>query len=790
MNFTVLDGLSELRDRKNWVCWCLELDEETDPPHWDKIPYTPRTGGKALANKSETWGLYGQAKARCLTTDSRYSGPGFEFTPPLVAIDWDNVVDPQTGAVDDDVLAAVRRLGTYTERSPRGAGLHTIGLAPDLILRQGEKRAALPPVNGRARHIEIYNSGRFFTMTGRHEPWTPREIRDVTGTLDEIRARFLPQRAPAARVATTATGPSLADQDILNLADSAQNRDKFTRLWDGNASDYPSSSEADAALCCLLAFYTRDPDQIDRLFCQSGLYREKWDRPDYKERTIASALGLVTESYSGSNPRETPITLTTATSRLPEQPRTNLPDSLMQTDAGNALRLKRHHGDDLLYCHASGTWYAWDGCRYREDDTGEIERRAKSTAVSIAHEAAAAPTDEARKVLLSWAAKSLSESKIMGMIALARSEMPVRRGDLDTNPWLLNCLNGVLDLRTGQLGQHTRDLRLTKLAPVEYDPQARSDTWERVLHDATGGDVAFMEFLQDCAGYSLCGDKSEEKVLLVIGPAATGKSTYLEALKATLGADYARTADFRHFLEQRGSGTGATSHIARLAGARLVTGVETKEDARMAEALVKWLTGGDTIVARFLYKEEFEFRPTFTIWLASNYPPKVRDDDDAVWRRIVRVPFTRVVPESKRDPEVKATLSDPARSGAAILAWAVKGCLRWQQRGLVIPPVVQEATKHYRLEMDVLANFLEDCCVVGPDKWASSASLHEAYATWARENHEQHPLSKRALAERLKRHDFIDEKRSGARGWLGVGILEEREEPEEKDDKDWTHRTH
>ena len=448
------------------------------------------------------------------------------------------------------------------------------------------------------------------------------------------------------------------------------------------------------------------------------------------------------------------------------------------TDLGNARRLVSLHGADLRYSHALQRWYVWDGRRWQPDTTGEVFRRAKATVAAIYAEAAAAADDEGRKAIGRWATRSEGEGRIRSMVSLAESEpkIPITTVQLDAEPWLLNCLNGTIDLRTGLLREHRRADLLTKLAPVEYDPSARLDLWERVLDEATNGDAEFKAFLQRTAGYAATGDTSEEVLFFVHGPEATGKSTYLEALKAAFG-EYAATADFESFLARRESG-GPRNDIARLAGARFVASIEVDEGKRLAEGLIKMLTGGDTVSARFLYREAFEFRPSFKLFLAANHAPAVRDDDAAMWRRILRVPFEHSVPKEKRDPKVKATLRDPSVAGPAILAWAVRGCLDWQRNGLGVPPVVERATQAYREAMDPLTDFLEDCCVMAPGAWVSSADLRKAYEDWGRENGEGRDLLKgKAFGERLRGRGCKDERRAykgaQARGWAGIGLVGE-----------------
>jgi putative DNA primase/helicase len=355
------------------------------------------------------------------------------------------------------------------------------------------------------------------------------------------------------------------------------------------------------------------------------------------------------------------------------------------------------------------------------------------------------------------------------MLELARN-MPgiaVASEDFDQNPWILVVENGTIDLRTGALEPHRREDLCTRLAPVVYDPQATLPLWDRFLRAATNEDEALIAFLQRCAGYSLTGDVSEEKLFFVHGPTGTGKSTFLMALQAALG-DYAQTADFETFLAQRYANI--RNDIARMRGARMVVSIEVDKGRRLAEGLVKTLIGGDRVAARFLHREHFEFKPQMKLWLVANDAPKMRDDDSALWRRVLRVPFEHMIPEDERDPSVKATLTNPALSGAAIIAWAVQGCLLWQQYRLAIPPVVRAATESLRAENDPLRDFWTDCCVFSPTAIVTSNALWSAYIAWATENGAR-AVNRQEFADRLRRLGIRDHKGAkGVRMWIGIRI--------------------
>ncbi len=327
------------------------------------------------------------------------------------------------------------------------------------------------------------------------------------------------------------------------------------------------------------------------------------------------------------------------------------------TDMGNAIRLASLYGDDLKYCYQSKKWLIWTGTHWTWDDKGLIFQKAKDTVRSIYEEAAGADDKDERRNLATWAMDSESAKSIRAMIKLAESELPITMRELDRNQWLLNVKNGTLDLKTGELKNHNRNDFITKMAPVIYNPNAKSDIFDSFLERILPS-KELREFVQRAAGYSITGDTSEEKLFFAFGPAATGKSTLLSAISAVLG-DYAATADFESFLSSKGGfGGGPRNDIARLAGRRFVQSVEVDEGKKLAESLIKQITGGDTISARFLHQEYFEFVPSFKLWMAANFQPRVNADDAAMWRRILQIPFDQHIPEEERDPSIKLHLRD------------------------------------------------------------------------------------------------------------------------------------
>jgi putative DNA primase/helicase len=420
------------------------------------------------------------------------------------------------------------------------------------------------------------------------------------------------------------------------------------------------------------------------------------------------------------------------------------------TDLGNSERFADEHGDLVRYCDQQKSWYVWDGKRWRRDVVQKVKRLATRTVRGIYAEAAGASSKEARESIADHAKASESSGRISAMVRLAQvlPDVAIRADVLDTDPWLLNVLDGTLELRTGTLGPHDPRHLITKLAPVGFDPHASSELWDGFVRDVTGGDVELACYLQRAAGYSLTGKPTEHAVFFLHGPPATGKSKFTGALKDVLG-DYAVQTAFETFLAKRFGG-GASNDIADLAGARLVLATEADRGRRFAEATLKQLTGGDTVRARQLYQSNFEFKPQFTLWLAANDAPQVNNEDDAIFRRMNIIPFTQVVPVEKQDKDLGDKLAAPTVR-AAILAWAVEGCLAWQDGGLRVPKIVVDATAQYREEQDPLEFFLDECCVVELDCVVLKAKLQQVYVVWAKASGVRSGLSPREFSRRIAR---------------------------------------
>lgn len=483
---------------------------------------------------------------------------------------------------------------------------------------------------------------------------------------------------------------------------------------------------------------------------------EREARKIVTEKYAPAANALGTKKGDPYTAREAKESVRQAFKRDARDPNPAVVHGFRTTDAGNAQRFAAQHGEDVRFNSEWNHWLVWDGSRWGKDRTLGVQQRAKETAESIYSEAAAAADQDSRARLAKWAVTSEKRSSIESMIVLARSEVAVTADQLDADPWLLNCANGALDLKTGELLPQTKELMVTKVSPVAYNPDAKAARWEPFLRIVLP-DPEMREFVQKAVGYSLTGDTREQALFITYGSGQNGKSTFLEAVRNVVG-EYAQNAPTEMLLNKK-TGGGIPNDVARLRGARYVTAIETAKGRRMEETLVKQLTGGDTVTARFMRAEFFEFTPVAKIWMATNHKPIITGTDEGIWRRIRLIPFIVKIPPEDLDPTLPAALQAEA---PGILAWAVRGALAWQREGLDPPTAVVEATGKYREDMDVLGNFLRENCRVAEDAVGVRASLFAAYENWCHENNLRAP-SAQGFNEMLRDRGF-EERRKRLKG--------------------------
>lgn len=435
-----------------------------------------------------------------------------------------------------------------------------------------------------------------------------------------------------------------------------------------------------------------------------------------------------------------------------------------RTDIGNGKRLILHHGKDLRYCHPWGKWLVWDGKRWRIDDTAEVERRAKDVVSKLWEESMKVSRDvgagEMIKVF-SFAKYSGSATAINRMMSTAASEAGAQivPGQLDSDPWVLNCLNGTVSLRDGTISPHDRSRLLTKLSPVEYQPDAVCPVWERFLLSVFGGDDSLVGYVRRLCGYWITGVVKEQILPILHGSGANGKTTFLNSFMDILGPDYAMKA-VPDFLMAKKNEAHPTDK-ADLFGKRFVACSETEEGRRLAESIVKELTGSEKVRARRMREDFWEFNPTHKIALCTNHRPRVSGTDVGIWRRLRLIPFVvrfwdpdnevAGPEELRQDKELPEKL---IAEYPGILTWIVRGCLEWLHFGEQSPEAVRRETASYKESQDIIGAFLKECCVQGEYYAIRAGELYAANQAWREANGEWGGISQRQFGQAMTERGF------------------------------------
>jgi len=726
----------ELRALRQWVGWKLEFKDDGKA---NKRPVDASTGYYASTTDKSKYSTFDVA----LESIAKFGlmGVGFVFTREdnYVGVDLDACRDKTTGELESWAQHVVDQFDTYSEVSPSGTGIKMI------------VRGKLPGEGNRRGAIEMYEHGRFFTITGAIPTEHPRPIAERQAAIDALyREHIAIQPAEAYQAAPPPIDDAdldairaIPDKQLIRIASNAANGKKFKDLWDGSAAAYgDDQSSADLALCSLLAFYTgRDVARIDRLFRQSGLIRKKWDErhgaQTYGEKTIAKAISGTRVVYDPST-------------RLSE-----LNDTL------NAEIFIELHSDALCYCSMWKTWLSWEGTHWNYHSGVENSRAYNATSnvqKYLLEKAADEPGEQRRKQLQKWGVQSGDKYKRDAMLYIAAQRSDLPPSIFDRDPMLIAAKNGVVDMRkecgpNERFRPARREDYITRCAGANFDLKKECPTFNKFLFDVMQGDDEMIKYIWRVMGYALTGDIRERAFFILHGGGRNGKTTFLELLMA-LGGTYAQKARFSSFLKKKND-AGPNDDIAHMVGSRIIVASEAEEGAALNTSLIKEMTGGDAIRARFLYGKEFEFRPVAKFFFATNAIPNIYESTEAIWDRIHCIPFTYRIPDDKIDKMLGLKLREELD---AIFSQAVMYCAIWQAIGNLLPPdKVRKSVSHLREEMDVFGEWLNEC--VEPFETTNDAltRVGETYNNYREWNEKTRgkgmkPRSKIALVRYLASH--------------------------------------
>ena len=714
----------ELKNLKHWCCFKLQKRGEK----LTKIPIDAYTGNPGKSNDETTWSDFDTAlnainKFRC-------NGIVFYFKEPYFGIDLDDVPTDikryKNNDHEDNIVSEfIEMMGSYAEISPSGNGIHIIA------------KGILPEGGRRKGKVEMYSEGRFFTISDH----IIGNYTTVTDDSDYGNINFLHNKYIGGSDITikntpndNKTGSDLTEEEIVRIASNSKKGMRFSLFLNGGWEQfYQSPSEARMAFVNDLAFWTnRDYSKMDSIFRSSSVYDQKWD-----EKRGGSTYGdihlnkAINECVNVFNPQRENDDFNIYI--LENDVKKIKRNFYSYDDTGNAERFFGSYGDAVRYNFNRKVWHFYDGKVWVVDQQGMIQKLVSDVIVKMKDEPIFVPEgeseEEMQKVFQKHIKSSRSNKSRKNMIEVVQHLIPIQPHVFDKSLDVFNTQNGYLDLKTGVLHEHHKDKYFTRISPVEYTDKSDCPMWEEFLETIFNGDKSLINYIQAAVGYSLCGSTEEQVMFILYGNGRNGKSVFLNIITELFG-NYTANISPDALMTKKANG-GANSEIARLDGVRLATTSESSDGDRLAEGLVKQLTGGDTITARFLYGNEFDFTPQFKLWMTTNHKPIIRGTDDGIWRRLAIIPFTKQIPLDKVDKNLTNKLK---RELPAIMNWALEGHLKWRSFGLQEPKIVRDQRSDYRKEMDVIECFIDDCCETGKGKQIKSKILYETYRDWAKEN--------------------------------------------------------
>jgi putative DNA primase/helicase len=716
-----------------WVAWTLD-------PVKGKVP-KQINGAWAKSNDPTTWSTLPAA----IAASHQFDGIGFCFSKidRLQGADLDACFDDTTGELHPWAKAIVEQFpDSYIEYSPSHKGLHILFFGEPIaagkrtyIFKDSEGK---PLVNaaGKKQELEVFdgNSPRFLTFSG--DVYQFGTIVDAQCSIDAVLEQYqLGKFSPQAGTLSEPNAPRI--QRDLTIAEIEETAEWLTYIKnDAEGVDYDTWCNIGMGLkdygapIEIWIAWSEKSDKHQLANCESAW--KSFKRESGARRTIGTVIRLAIEGGFKFKA-----------------------DYFPKTDIGNADRLTISHGHRLRWFASEKRWHAWDDSHWRADNTERPMAYAKETATNIFK---TAKTDADYK----WAGSSSNKPRLEAMLRVAQPDLAITADMLDSDPWLLNCKNGTIDLRTGTLNAHRQEDYITKLAPVDYEPSAHPPRFRQFLSEIFEGSQPIIDFVQRALGYSLTSSVREQVLFICHGTGSNGKGTLFELMRKVLGG-YAMASKPQLLLTQQ-IGT-SNEDVYQLRGSRFVTTSETEEGVKFHEAQLKLLTGGDRLNAALKYGHNTEFDPTHKIWLGTNHLPEVSSQGAAMWRRLRLIPFNvNFDARPDKDTELPEKLE---AEYPGILAWLVEGCLKWQAEGLNAPPEVMHATQKYKENEDQLGRFINDTYQLTPGGCVPVANVRDAYSRWCQANGEE-ALSKKALPARLREKGLEEKRVAAVRMWQGI----------------------
>ena len=797
----------ELKTMKRWVCFKVEGMEDGKTT---KRPYNAMSGKLAKVNDHLTWSNFNIALMGC--DKYKCDGIGFILGEGIFGIDLDNHADengvpPMTKEEFEEFSSEfIEQIDSYTELSQSGLGIH--------IICQGK----LPAGARRRGCVEMYDNGRFFAFTGNAIKNIPiqnreQEIIPLWEKWVNVKSETVEQpRYSSNNIYREEL--KLSDEEIIDAALSSKGGPEFYRYYhDGDISlNGNDQSSADMSFCNMLAFWcNKDKQQMDRIFRNSALMRDKWDEfrgeRTYGEITLDTACRTVRDGYVKTveikpevavsvkdktlGPKKEEYVVSELTGEVTDFSNVNMNidengepifhikkiyKKYPFTDTGNAYQFYDYFGDIFRYNVTDKIFMFWTGKTWIRDRT-EIHRKYANKLIEVIekkewdlfeeYQNAIKDGDkvQADKLKSQWEESKKNTKRLSNkagkdaMLAELKSlyDIPIESKHFDSDDYLLNTGSGIVDLKTGELMPFDKEKLMSKNTNTKVSYEEPTE-WLKFVHSVFDNGKEdetkeIIESLQTCLGYSLSGSCKEQCMFLLYGGGSNGKSTLTETIANVIG-EYGENIDSNVLMQQKNVNSSAIYSIAKLQTARFVETGETDDGGKLAEAQLKKLTGSDTISAQYKFGNEFSYKPKFKIWMSTNNKPIIRGTDLGIWRRLFLFPFLNSFTGAKKDKELPERLKAEADK---ILGWCIKGFLKYQEKGLIEPKTTKTAKEEYKKQMDIIAQFMEKECFVGEGFSVDSKELYTHYKEWAKDNTE-FVMREGKFTEELKTKGILAEK--------------------------------
>lgn len=748
MNFNNIP--EELRKINNWVLWKLESRKGKTT----KIPY--QTNGKMASSvNSDTWTTFDNA-LKIYNHRKIYSGIGFMFSGSnIVGLDFDHCINDD-GTIKEEIQYIIDSFNSYTEKSQSGTGIHILvrGTIPKAIKR---------------KEIEMYDSGRYFALTG--DSICGQRIEERQAQLNSLYEKYKKVEEPVKTPNIMPRPKEIehSQNDLLEKAFNSREGSKIRALYNGDISRYNNDrSRADQALCNYLAFwFNKDWNTIDTIFKQSGLYRAKWDRADYKKWTIENAIKDCNKSYQELREES-----------IKSNPFKELEAYIKTFDFSNKGLLDRflnNHRDFIKYINDIGMYIFWDTKKWSVEDDKRLGHLITDFIYEVIDKIdkyiiylkqnndddnAEAFTKINKKI------KNLSAVKVLKDNFINVSDW-LQKKDLDSDENILNCQNGILDLNTGKLSPHDKNKFCTKITNISYIPNAKCPNFFNSLEWIFPNKDTRKE-LQKAYGYSLGGGMEQQVFFIILGAGENGKSTIMDPLKELMGEYYASLN--AKSLEPKKDNTAPSSDFAKLIGTRCVISSEPKQGQRLDDGLLKTLAVGEEVNARFMRQNEFTYNPKYKLWIPSNKLPVITNTEHGFWRRLIIFPCKNK-PKKRIIDFYKKYIKPTELPG--VLNWALEGRKMLQEEGFTPTNEMIEALQEYKSKVNPIEDFVEQCCNKDPLEKIQTSELLKSYNVWAL--HEGHSdLKIRTFRDRLVDMGFTIRKADKNKSYVyGLNILKD-----------------